>query len=66
MSSGKEVYSPQRVEAFLKRLRGTGGEIKSAAESLGLQPVLIKRWKQKHPEFKQECERVVAEAKTSA
>lgn len=59
--TNKKSYSEDFAERYLRRLRGVEGNNTLAAESLGVDPSTIRVWQKRHPEFREQVQRVLAE-----
>lgn len=60
----KSSYTPEKADIFLKRLRGTEGNVHLAATSLSLTTGIISHWRRTIPEFGVRMAKVVAEVKS--
>lgn len=56
-------YTQEKAEIFLKRLRGTEGNLKLAAKSLSLNTAKVQHWRQAFPEFDEQVLKVLMETK---
>lgn len=59
----RSTYTTEKAATFLKRLRGTQGNAKLAAASLGLSNSTVQSWIKRFPEFGAEYRRVKQEVK---
>lgn len=55
--------SPELLERFIKRLRGTEGNVAMAARSLGLSPEVIRTWRKRDKEFDNQIQSLLSEIK---
>jgi hypothetical protein len=61
--SRNSSYTPEKAEAFLKRLKGTEGNVTLATKSLSLTGHIVRQWRLTNPEFDSQITKVLAEVK---
>jgi hypothetical protein len=56
------IYTPEKAEMFLKRLKGCQGNVKLAATSLGLDRSVPQAWARSYPDFAEKLREARREA----